>query len=255
MTLRKEKDRPIFESLGGRGNALAGLTVKQTKALTAILAGKNNKEAAQAAGVRRETVSHWRNHHSPFQTHLLMARAELFAQIVQSVWSEGLESIRYLAGVRNSKFASIDQRMRAAQVLLKSAAWPTSAMKPTVPDAQITSWRELARAEDDEANYEEMLALVAEIEEFDPERRYKEVESLRSRVQELENGETGEDHSNEEPNPKAQEALALARFRLQQAEAGIRRYELRLTHLRGNLRYLEELDEASAGPAKSEASQ
>ena len=51
------------------------LTARQQTALTQLLMGATITEAAQAAGVTRQTVSEWCNHHGAFQAELSERRS------------------------------------------------------------------------------------------------------------------------------------------------------------------------------------
>jgi hypothetical protein len=51
-------------------HTLRDLTDAQRLAIDALLTGSTDQEAADAAGVTRETVNRWRNHHPEFQAEL-----------------------------------------------------------------------------------------------------------------------------------------------------------------------------------------
>lgn len=57
------------------------LSPQQLVALELFAIGKRDSEAAQAAGVTRETVNRWRNHEAPFQAELNKRRVELWATV------------------------------------------------------------------------------------------------------------------------------------------------------------------------------
>jgi hypothetical protein len=54
------------------------LTPQQELAVELLFSGKNLTEAAQDAGVTRQTVSEWYNHNPAFQAHLNSKRLELW---------------------------------------------------------------------------------------------------------------------------------------------------------------------------------
>src|ERR671923_1246329 len=66
------------------------LSVEQENAIDLLLFGKPDREVAEAVGVARETVWHWRNEHPVFIAELNHRRREL--------WAEGHERLRGLVG-------------------------------------------------------------------------------------------------------------------------------------------------------------
>jgi hypothetical protein len=54
------------------------LQPEQELAITELLAGKTDKQAAEAAGVSRETVNRWRNHDPFFQAELNRRQQEIW---------------------------------------------------------------------------------------------------------------------------------------------------------------------------------
>jgi len=55
-----------------------GLSVAQQNAVDALLAGLSDTEAAEAAGVTRQTVNAWKNHHPPVVAAMNQARRDLW---------------------------------------------------------------------------------------------------------------------------------------------------------------------------------
>ncbi len=62
------------------GATSSGTSIKQDRAIDALLAGKTHEEAAAAAGVTRGTVTRWLKGHPGVQTALNARRAELEAE-------------------------------------------------------------------------------------------------------------------------------------------------------------------------------
>jgi len=58
------------------------LTQRQEKALDSILSGRTDQEAAESAGVRRQTVNSWKLHHPAFRAEMNRRRAEAYDQEV-----------------------------------------------------------------------------------------------------------------------------------------------------------------------------
>jgi hypothetical protein len=64
------------------------LTVAQEKAVDALVTGATDREASEAAGVNRVTVTNWRNHHPVFSAELNRRRSE--------IWTSGADRLRNL---------------------------------------------------------------------------------------------------------------------------------------------------------------
>ncbi len=69
-------------------NAQSALSVGQLNAIDVLLSGAPDDDAAEAAGVTRETVTHWRTENPVF-------RAELNRQR-QALWGVGVDGLRAL---------------------------------------------------------------------------------------------------------------------------------------------------------------
>jgi len=67
---------------------LLKLSVEQAQAIDQLMTGKNDREVAEAIGVRRETITRWRLYHPAFQAELNRRRAE--------VWNNSRESMLQL---------------------------------------------------------------------------------------------------------------------------------------------------------------
>jgi hypothetical protein len=93
------------------------LTPAQELAVTLLLAGKTDKEAADAAGVSRQTVWTWRTHHPAFIAETNRRRKEL--------WEAAIERLRGLLGraveVMEEDLEAQDPRVRqrAASLVLQ----------------------------------------------------------------------------------------------------------------------------------------
>ncbi len=103
-----------------------GLTSKQAAALAALLQGRTISDAAKAAGVNRGTLSNWLYFDPIFTGRLKELRAEVLRQVVISVQAEVLNSIRFLADVRDNAAAPLAQRIRAATSLLTAKGFEDS---------------------------------------------------------------------------------------------------------------------------------
>ena len=66
------------QPLGGERDGLTELDTRQLRALEQLLAGATDGEAADAAGVSRQTVSAWKLHNPAFRAELNRQRAELW---------------------------------------------------------------------------------------------------------------------------------------------------------------------------------
>lgn len=216
----------------------AGLSSPQLKALLALLTGKSTTEAAKDAGVRRETVSFWKHHCRVFQVHLITARRELYGQILQSLWSEALASIRYLAEIRDSKFADADQRMKAAQALLKAAAWPSSAVTPAGPNlSHMEILGEMYSAEADEADNLQVQALNQMTVEFNPPKKRAEIEALRLQIAATERQlrDVDADEAAQQPTQadltQLRDKIHTLRWKLKRRESAYERFKARVQHV------------------------
>lgn len=89
--------------------------------MAALLQGRSVSEAARSAGVHRGTVSCWLSLDPIFSGRLKELKADLLRQVVATVRNESLNSLRFLAEVRDNKRVPMAQRVRAAQSLLDMA--------------------------------------------------------------------------------------------------------------------------------------
>jgi transposase-like protein len=116
------------------------LTGPQTIALEAMLGGATVTEAATKAGVSRQTVSGWRNHHEGFGAALEDAREEFADTVRCRVLALCGEALGVLAGVMRGD-APVADRIRAASRILDLAR---AEMLPTEGEANRNG-REYAR--------------------------------------------------------------------------------------------------------------
>jgi hypothetical protein len=89
------------------------LTPEQESAIDLLILGKPDREVAEAVGVTRETVWHWRHDHLVFIAELNRRR--------KALWAEALERLRVLVGkaVDVIEQAVGDGDLKAAVELLK----------------------------------------------------------------------------------------------------------------------------------------
>ena len=71
-----------------QSSPLFALTIEQQNAIELVMTGLSDREVAERVGVRRETVTRWRNGHPAFKAELNRRRTEL--------WNNGMERIRLL---------------------------------------------------------------------------------------------------------------------------------------------------------------
>ena len=124
-----EPDDPLIEQPEPSGEALAQedatlasanekLTDKQQRAIEVLLVGGTDAQAAQAAGVVRNTVTLWRNHNPDFATALLDARAEMLSRMRSRLHAATSIAVRTLEEVaRDVNVPSA--RVAAARALLE----------------------------------------------------------------------------------------------------------------------------------------
>lgn len=109
------------------------ITDSQQAAITALLAGQTTEQAAQAAGVVRQTVSEWRNHDQGFQLAYHSQRRELLQTTLDALRAAGRQAVATLAADLDSEQPA--DRARAAAIILKTWA----ALREDVNDTGATS--------------------------------------------------------------------------------------------------------------------
>ena len=109
--------------------ALIVLTPAQQSAVEALATGATRDDAADAAGVERETVSRWANHHPGFRTALNLYRSTLAmdqADLARRIRGKALDVIE----------RHLDNADLAAALAVLRAV-PAPDLGPTDPDAMI----------------------------------------------------------------------------------------------------------------------
>lgn len=145
------------------------LSPAQATAIELLVSGSTVKDAAESAGVRRETCSEWLNHSSIFQASLNQRRAELFA--------EQIDRLRLLVpralAVLEAELQNEKRRLRAAESILKLTGIDLSQINATLnTDARdIESRQQLLMIDNDwfeavekERETEEALMRVTEMQ-------------------------------------------------------------------------------------------
>ena len=64
---------------------LLTLTIEQQNALPLLMSGLSDREVAEHVGVRRETVTKWRNYHPAFKAELNLLRSALHDQTMDGI--------------------------------------------------------------------------------------------------------------------------------------------------------------------------
>ena len=113
----------------------AGISPAQAVALEALAAGATVTEAAQKAGVTRETVSRWTHHDPVFIAELQNVRAELALQARCALEALGTQAIAVLAAALQNKPVT-PAALRAASIVLKmlGADRGQPIVEPTTPE-------------------------------------------------------------------------------------------------------------------------
>jgi hypothetical protein len=102
------------------------LTVEQQNAIDGLILGQSDRDAAEAIGVTRETVWHWRHEHPVFMAELQRRRAE--------VWRAPQEQLRSLLGkaVANLAAAVESGDLKASIEVLKAVGMYGNATMNTI---------------------------------------------------------------------------------------------------------------------------
>ena len=96
------------------------VTPTQLKALTVLLDGGTDTEAAEAADVRRETVNRWKRDET-FQAAFREQEAAILPTVTRKLVGSLADCVTYLVDVVNDDKKSDTLRIRAAAVLLDRA--------------------------------------------------------------------------------------------------------------------------------------
>ena len=95
------------------------LTARQQTALTQLLMGATITEAAQAAGVTRQTVSEWCNHHGAFQAELSERRASALKDAQQQLEEAALIAVEVLSELARDPAVPASVRVKASVAILE----------------------------------------------------------------------------------------------------------------------------------------
>jgi len=95
------------------------LTPQQQRAIERLLLGATITEAAQAAGVSRQTVSEWSNHHWPFQSELSERRAQALRDVQQRLEEAALMAVEVLAQIAADPAQPAGVRIKASVAILE----------------------------------------------------------------------------------------------------------------------------------------
>lgn len=117
------------------------LTTKQRTAIRALLAGSTYQEAAEAAGVRPNTITTWMRDPS-FILELRQAEQEALEEITRQLLAEGAKSIQTIKKIRDDYRASAATRLRAADIILEKLLHLTELVQLEQRIAALESERE-----------------------------------------------------------------------------------------------------------------
>ena len=95
------------------------LSPQQQTALKQLLMGASITEAAQAAGVTRQTVSEWCNHHDGFQAELVARRASALRDAQQLVEDAALMAVEVLSEIARDPAVPASVRVKASVAILE----------------------------------------------------------------------------------------------------------------------------------------
>jgi hypothetical protein len=124
---------------------LAGLTPSQMKALSALMAGATQSEAALAAGVCRRQVSTWVNHDLVFKVNLKLEKLAFLRTARAGLASGALEAVNFLRATLKDPNADVNQKLKAASLLLDSSGQDQApAPWPELNDVELLVATELA---------------------------------------------------------------------------------------------------------------
>ena len=95
------------------------LSSQQQTALKQLLVGTSITEAAQSAGVTRQTVSEWCNHHDGFQAELASRRTSALRDAQQQLEEAALMAVEVLSGIARDSAVPASVRVRASVAILE----------------------------------------------------------------------------------------------------------------------------------------
>lgn len=82
------------------------LSPQQQRAIEQLLMGSSVTEAAQAAGLSRQTVSGWCNGHQAFQAELSERRAQALRDVQQQIEDAALMAVEVLSEIARDPVAA-----------------------------------------------------------------------------------------------------------------------------------------------------
>jgi hypothetical protein len=109
------------------------LNVEQESAIDALLTGASDREAAEAVGVTRQTVTEWRNHHPAFTEELYARR--------QRIWAHSLDKLRGMIPLALN-ILSEDLKSENAEVKRQAAIHVLKAVGIYGKDCKPLDWLE-----------------------------------------------------------------------------------------------------------------
>ena len=106
--------------MGQKVTGMSELTIKQHAAITALLAGGSDGEAAEAANVNRKTVMRWRSE-PDFKTALIEARDALWRQRIDALAAQFDAARAALAAIVADEAAPASTRLAAARIIIDAS--------------------------------------------------------------------------------------------------------------------------------------
>ena len=100
---------------------LMTLAIEQQNAITLLMTGLSDREVAEKVGVRRETVTKWRNYHQAFRAELNRQRKELYDQTMDGLRNLIPQAVAALAAEVNDP--QNPNRGRIALEVVKMASY------------------------------------------------------------------------------------------------------------------------------------
>ena len=140
---------------------LPRIDAKQDLALTAIIAGATDGEAAKTAGVRRETVHRWRHTDPHFIAELARRRHELWSGQVDQLRGLFAKAIGALSDALDAQSPPA-VRLKAAGVVLRAVGMAEQSLHPVShalsPDEVIAGWMEHERQRRKDEEWKSLMA-------------------------------------------------------------------------------------------------
>jgi len=98
---------------------LRDLTIQQRNAIDMLVTGCTDREAAEAAGLNRSTVTKWRLYHPAFRAELEVQRAATWGAAREKLRSLSLDAVETLAELMDSPGVDDADRIKIAVEVLK----------------------------------------------------------------------------------------------------------------------------------------